>query len=403
MIRTEAGTSRNEKQYNKIVWEGEVVDLLDGEEDGAIKIRIPELDKNTSDSDLPLCYPLFNFSYFRALPRVGERVTVMNRNIYEGNASNNKDIRYWVNVVHSTVQNVDNQSYFLESDANKPDSLTKTPKKIKNIKSANGIYPDKNQISISGRDNCDIVLGDSNIILRVGIHEIGDNLKFNKKNPSFISLRNPNQKSENKNKKTLIPSSSYVPPKHTITVQTSNNSGTITVREKTGNTIVNSTSFTENNRVTLIQNLKSNLLNVQKLFPYWELITFDSEFEGISKVYSTSNTEGSTEVISQEPTNNFSDVLIASDKVFLVSHLNNNFNIKKQPNLFEESDLNFLSENGQPIPYGNNLVELLELFRVVLTNHVHPFDAMKPVQENIVQKLLDYNINSILNPNVLTG
>lgn len=404
MLGTEVGTSKNQSSHNKVVWEGVVVDILDGEENGAIKVRIPELDKNTVDADLPICYPLFNFSFFRVLPKVGERVTIMNRNIYESLNSNNKDIRYWVSVVHSNVYNIENQPFFLDSDANKSDSPSKPPKKIKTIPEAKGILPNPNDISISGRNNSGIVLKDSEVLINSGLHEQTDNLKFNKKNPSYISIRFPKDTKIVSTKKQSKSTPTFIPPKNTITVQTTNNSGTIQVKDKLNEKVLLSQVFSKKNRTELFFAIKSALLLVQSQFPYWELITFDNELEGLPKIYGT----GDNGVISQElildnKTFNLSNILSVSDKIFLVSHLNGQFNLKKQPDLFDEQDIINLSDNGHPIPYGDKLVELLELVRLVLTNHVHPYDGMKTVQEEMVQKLLNFDLNSILNKNVLTG
>ena len=60
---------------NKFIWEGEVIDVLNGDKDGIIKIRIPELDNNISDAEIPVCLPLMNFSFLKILPKKGERVT----------------------------------------------------------------------------------------------------------------------------------------------------------------------------------------------------------------------------------------------------------------------------------------------------------------------------------------
>ena len=48
---TEVGSSSHEKVYSKVIWEGEVIDILNADENGIIKVRIPELDKNLQDDD----------------------------------------------------------------------------------------------------------------------------------------------------------------------------------------------------------------------------------------------------------------------------------------------------------------------------------------------------------------
>lgn len=98
-----------------------------------------------------------------------------------------------------------------------------------------------------------------------------------------------------------------------------------------------------------------------------------------------------------------SSVIISSDKLALISHKNNEFNTKNQPDLISEEEKNKIYEQGHPIPYGDKLVVLLDLMRQILINHVHPYDAMKPVQDNLIEKLANFDFTSILNKNVVTG
>lgn len=404
MIGTEYGSTKNEKIYDKIIWEGEVIDVLDGQENGIIRVRIPELDKTTPNDKLPKCFPLFNFSFFRSLPKTGERVTLMFRNVYNTTDSDSKDIRYWISVVHSNVYNIDYQSFFAESNAHYPDSLIKSPQKTSTIVDANGIYPNKEDISINGRNNSTIFLRNNEILFRVGGAELSNPLKFNKKNPTYFLLKTPTEVQKQNAIKT-IKAPVFIEPNTQIVVQfSSDTKGTIQTKDKIKNKTISTSVFTDVSKNALLIQIKSEILRLQNLFSYWELVTFDEALNSLPKIYSTDSTEQNiTENVLVQKFVNFSTSLVVSDKIFLISHLNNEFNLKKQPDLVTDDDLINLVDKSHPIPLGDKLVEFLDVFRQVMANHVHPYDGMKPVQEELVSKLLNFDLQKLLNPNVFTG
>lgn len=404
MIGTEYGNSHSEKMYSKIVWEGEVVDVLDGDENGVIRIRIPELDKTVADAELPLCYPLFNFSFFRALPKVGERVTLMFRNIYNTTLSNSKDIRYWISVVHSNIYDIDHQNFLFESNNHYTDGIFRPPPKIANIASTKGIYAGKEDISINGRNNSSIFLRNNSLLFKVGAHEKNKPLIFNKTNPAYITLKYPNEIKKSAAKKN-VKTKTYITPKTQIIVQyISDLKGLLQVKDKEKNKVVSTQLYNKNSKSELTVALKSGVLGAQKNFPFWELSYSDAALNGLPKLYSTNLTDTFIEKdILIDKSINFSSSLIASDKIFLISHLNNKFNVKSQPDLITDEELFKLSENGHPVPYGDKLIELLDLMKQVISNHTHPYAAMSTVPDNLLLKLLNFDMQSILNKNVLTG
>lgn len=404
MTNTEYGTSKNEKIYGKVIWEGEVIDVLDGEENGVIKVRIPELDKTVPDERLPFCYPLFNFSFFRALPKKGERVTLMFRNVYNTTDSDSKDIRYWVSIVHSNVYNLEYQPFLIESNSHYVDSVSKSPSKTSTIVESKGIFPKAADISISSRNNCTIFLRNSEMLLRVGGHEENSNLKFNKKNPAYQFLKYPNKKN-NITKKRIVSNQTFIPPKNQIVVQyNTDTKANIQIKDKKTGQVLSTSVYTKDTKAELTVNLKSEILKFQNQFPYWELLTFDETLNNLPKIYSTDNgTETSEEDIVEEKSLTFSLSATVADKIFLIGHLNNEFNLKKQPDLFTDDDLINLSESAHPIPYGDRLIEFLDLMRQVMVNHVHPYHAMKCVPEEIVLKMLNFDLTKLLNKNVFTG
>lgn len=403
-MRSEASDSKQDKIYGKVIWEGEVVNVLDGEENGVIQVRIPELDKNVTDQNLPYCFPLFNFSFFRALPKKGERVTLMFRNIYNTNESNSKDIRYWISVVHSNVYNINYQPFMFESNSHYPDALVKKPRKTSGIIESSGIYPAKEDISVNSRNNSTIYLQQNQLLFRAGGHEDNNTLKYNKKNPAYLLVKYPFEQKQKSEKQSVV-TPIFIEPKTQITVQLNTDTkGNIQIKDKVANKILSTEVITKNSRSELIVALKNEILRFENNFPYWELVNFVPELDNLPKIYSLETTDQSSEEdILTEKSLNFSVNLMASDKIFLVSHLNNEFNVKKQPLLVTDNDIIDLSENAHPIPYGDRLIEFLDLFRQVMANHVHPYDAMKTVPEEMVLKLLNFDLQKLLNKNVFTG
>jgi hypothetical protein len=161
---------------------------------------------------------------------------------------------------------------------------------------------------------------------------------------------------------------------------------------------------TKTTRPEVILAMKNEILRLENNFPYWELLNFVPELDNLPKVYSLENQEESSEETTLvEKSLNFSTSVLASDKIFLISHLNNEFNVRKQPELISDQDFISLSESAHPIPYGDRLIEFLDLFRKVMANHVHPYNAMKTVPEEMVLKLLNFDLQKLLNKNVFTG
>jgi hypothetical protein len=242
------------------------------------------------------------------------------------------------------------------------------------------------------------------LLLRAGGHEENDALKFNKKNPAFLLIKHPNEnkkEAEVKSSKKSI----FVEPKHQIIAQLNNDTkGNIQIKDKLKDKVLSTQVVTKTTRPEVILAMKNEILRLENNFPYWELLNFVPELDNLPKVYSLENQEESSEETTLvEKSLNFSTSVLASDKIFLISHLNNEFNVRKQPELISDQDFISLSESAHPIPYGDRLIEFLDLFRKVMANHVHPYNAMKTVPEEMVLKLLNFDLQKLLNKNVFTG
>ncbi len=96
-----------------------------------------------------------------------------------------------------------------------------------------------------------------------------------------------------------------------------------------------------------------------------------------------------------------STVNIVADSINLISHKNKN---KINTNGANQNVTNDIMEEimskCESIPYGETLVEILEIFRKTFLNHTHPFDGM-PVNHSFeIQDFNKLNFRKILNKNI---
>lgn len=160
---------------------GKVVSNDDTTEGGIIKVRIEKLDDFTADADLPEAYPILP-KFFYVLPRVGEVVRVFIPNIETPQAG-----RQYIGSVISQLHKIGDTSFYTALATTNvykstPDDAPST------FPDARGVYPEKDDIGILGRDNTDMLLKQREIELRVGKHVVDDVLKLNKTNPSSIKM-----------------------------------------------------------------------------------------------------------------------------------------------------------------------------------------------------------------------
>lgn len=170
----------NEKKVSNVYW-GEVISIEDNTDGGRIKVKIAELDTQTPNENLPYCYPLMP-KFLHVYPKVGEVVRI----ILEDNESPQRS-RYWVGSVISQLQNVkfDNVYRALSTTNLKQ---TQPLKAVSSYPEARGVFPDKKDIALIGRDNTDVILKEKEVHIRAGKHNIDNVLELNKKNPATHSL-----------------------------------------------------------------------------------------------------------------------------------------------------------------------------------------------------------------------
>jgi hypothetical protein len=165
----------------RTIYYGEVVLIDDRTDGGRIKVKIPDLDNQTGNAELPWCYPVVP-KFFHVYPKVGEVVRIFIEDIKYPQRS-----RYWEGPVISQPQKINfDSSYTALSTTNM--GLTNPEPAVSTYPNADGVYPLIEDIAIVGRVNTDIILRINQVSIRAGKHENGDVLTLNVKNPATIDM-----------------------------------------------------------------------------------------------------------------------------------------------------------------------------------------------------------------------
>lgn len=163
---------------------GEVISVVDENEMGRIRVKVFGIDDKSSkqNSEIPYCYPLLP-KFFHIIPKQYEIVKVLISDLNRPNT-----LRYWIGPVISQPQFYNNEK-ILSAMNGTEFALSNPDIAPNNFENSKGIYPDKNDVAVLGRDNNDIILKDKQITLRVGKHIVTDRLRLNTSNPGYINLR----------------------------------------------------------------------------------------------------------------------------------------------------------------------------------------------------------------------
>lgn len=394
---------------SKVLEWGEVVWIDDQFESREIRVRIPQFDKNIDNNDdLPPCYPLTS-PFFHFVPQVGDRVAVILDRVYSSDKIVNQEKRYYLSVSISQPQNIDRDPYYYTANANESDGWTKRDKPISQIPTARGVYPRKEDVSLVGRDNADVTLRDGEVLIRAGRHEQGDYLQFNRKNPSFIQLRY-GLNGDSKEKKTrTVTKIEQIPADYTIKITTDTNYRLlIKVIVRQNNSTIEQFSASYTNKENLVIEAKTKIREYQSKYVKWELRVVDDDFADLPTLY-----PNNTRLIKQEVAFNedgeFTEfagscINVVSEKINLISPKSGgNFNTTDPEKQIDEQTQLELNSSLHPMVYGDKLIEVLNLFKDFAKSHSHPYAGMATVQDEILKKLLNYNLESIIDKNIRIG
>jgi hypothetical protein len=270
----------------RTIYYGEVVVIDDPTDGGRIKVKIPGLDNQTGNAELPWCYPVVA-KFFHAYPKVGEMVRVFIEDIKYPQRS-----RFWAGPIISQPQKIEYDSIYTALSTTNM-ALTNPEPAPSTYPDAVGVFPLREDIAIVGRVNADIILKVNEVHLRAGQHENDNILKLNTVNPATISMIYESKKSE--------------------------------------------TSF-------------------------------------------------------------YSNTLVMSDKIGLISHTGNpQFKAAR----LTPADRVKIFEDGHPIPRGDVLVEALKIIRTALVEHIHGYSNLPADKAGIINALEGIDFDNILQKNIV--
>lgn len=116
------------------------------------------------------------------------------------------------------------------------------------------------------------------------------------------------------------------------------------------------------------------------------------------------------DVILAEATDNRSaeiggTINIVSNKINLLTHKNGSprFKLNDQTDMITDEELRKINEDAHPLVFGDNLVDFIKILINAFINHVHAYPGMKPQDlsgSNDIDKLLEYNLDSLLSKNI---
>ena len=96
-----------------------------------------------------------------------------------------------------------------------------------------------------------------------------------------------------------------------------------------------------------------------------------------------------------------SAINIVADKINLLSHDSNTFfNLNDKKDLISEEEMDKIMKNAHPIPYGDELINLLKELIRVFKNHTHPFAMDPPKLTQTDNESISKDLNSILSKSI---
>lgn len=166
---------------------GVVTQNEDNTDSGRIKCRIKGLDDHLSDSDLLYAFPI-QTKLFHITPKVGEAVFVFTPSLKIKNVD-----RCYIGPIISQPQFINNSQFTNGATSGLDNGFTQKKPAPSTIPENKGVYPNKEDVAIQGRDNSDIVLKSKEVLLRAGKFDVntkfGEIPKFNFDNPSYIQIK----------------------------------------------------------------------------------------------------------------------------------------------------------------------------------------------------------------------
>jgi len=171
----------NKENIVKSIYFGEVISIIDENDGGRIKVRVPDIDRDIPNSNLVQCYPILP-KFFWNYPKVGEMVR-----IFFDDIKHPQQGRHWMGSVISQPQKIKKDEYYTALSTTNV-GLSRPEPAISTNPDAINVFPSIEDIALVGRNNTDVILREREVEIRCGKHEFDNILMLNKKNPAFIRL-----------------------------------------------------------------------------------------------------------------------------------------------------------------------------------------------------------------------
>jgi hypothetical protein len=148
------------------------------------------------DGLLPNCYPMLP-KHLNIVPKVGEVVFIMLLD-----PSDKYSDRLYFGPLISSRENLKEDRIDTTALSNLSVSVTTPNVNLDTLKSVKGVFPNREDVSVQGRDNSDIIFKTNEALLRAGQHIQDNPIVFNAKNPTYIQLKfntilNPDSRNDN--------------------------------------------------------------------------------------------------------------------------------------------------------------------------------------------------------------
>ena len=184
----------NENKKNTIFYKGTVISNVDAQDGGRIKVRIKGVDDSLLDNELPYAFPLLQ-KFFGVTPKKNEVVIV-----FVPNSSNPYTDRVFIGPIISQPQFLAKDTFIGGATSMMDSGFINGQTAPSTVPEAKGSFPDKEVVSIQGRENSDLIFKKNEVILRAGKFEFnttnGSIPKFNIKNPSYIQIKHKSSNNE---------------------------------------------------------------------------------------------------------------------------------------------------------------------------------------------------------------
>lgn len=137
----------------------------------------------TDDRLLPNCYPMLP-KHVNIVPKIGEVVFIILLD-----PTDRYSDRLYFGPMISSRENLKEDRIDTTALSNLSISVTTPNVNLDTLKSVKGIFPNREDVSIQGRDNSDIIFKTNEALLRAGQHVQDNVIVFNDKNPAYVQLK----------------------------------------------------------------------------------------------------------------------------------------------------------------------------------------------------------------------